>query len=178
MGSFPARGIHALAHPLAEDTMRTLLLALAVSTPLAASAQTAPAQPAGAPAAQKSDAQGVLDERAEIIAKNLTLTADQAAKFWPLYQKYQAGFTAVLEEQIALVKSYAAKADTLDDAAALEFVEGLLDRDAKVAAYRKKWLPEFKKILPGKLAAKFMQMDRRLSLVTQVQIFAQTPIIQ
>ena len=57
-------------------------------------------------------------------------------------------------------------------------MNGQLDRDTKVAAYRVKWFPEFQKVLPGKLATKFMQIDRRLSLVTQLTLASQVPVVQ
>ena len=57
-------------------------------------------------------------------------------------------------------------------------MNGQLDRDAKVAAFRQKWFPEFQKVLPGKLATRFMQIDRRLSLVTQLQLASQIPVVQ
>jgi hypothetical protein len=182
---------------------KTLLaLALALSLPVAALAQaakpaaapapaTAPS-PAAAPAApakvaanpeqEKAAAKdlekAVMAERADIVAKNLTLTADQAARFWPVYQKYQAGFSELFAQQLDLIVKYVNGYEKLDDAAATALVVGQLDRDAKVAAYRQKWLPEFQKVLPGKLAAKFMQIDRRLALVTQLQMASQVPVIQ
>ena len=54
---------------------------------------------------------------------------------------------------------------SLDDAAALALMKAHLDRDARMNALRQKWLGEFQKVLPGKLAARAMQIDRRLSLV-------------
>jgi hypothetical protein len=184
--------------------MKKTLLALALSLPVAALAQAAkPATTATAPApatatapdaapaapakvtanpeqekaAAKELEKAVMAERADIIAKNLTLTADQAAKFWPVYQKYQAGFSELFAQQLDLIVKYASSYEKLDDAAATALVVGQLDRDAKVAAYRQKWLPEFQKVLPGKLAAKFMQIDRRLALVTQLQMASQVPLI-
>jgi hypothetical protein len=181
--------------------MKKSLLALALSFPLATLAQAPAAKPAPAAApataaapapaaapaqtpeqaraaAAKSLEKAAMAERAELIAKNLPLTAEQAAKFWPLYQKYQDGFSDLFTQQLDLISKYAASYEKLDDAGAVTLMNGQLDRDAKVAAYRTKWFPEFQKVLPGKLATRFMQIDRRLALVTQLQLASQIPVVQ
>src|SRR3954468_9244379 len=86
------------------------------------SAQLAAQQPAGAPStddalkAFRNDLQGA---RADIMAKNLTLTAEQAAKFWPAYSQFQAEQTVIVDQQLQAMKKYADGYATLDDAAAL-----------------------------------------------------------
>ena len=112
------------------------------------------------------------------VARNMGLSAEQAAAFWPVYQKYQDGFSALFHQQLDTISKYAASYATLTDAEAVTLMNGQLDRDAKVAAYRARWFPEFQKVLPGKLATKFMQIDRRLSLVTQLALASQVPVVQ
>jgi Spy/CpxP family protein refolding chaperone len=115
--------------------------------------------------------------RADIMAKNLSLTADQAAKFWPVFNAYQKEQNVIMDEQLKGIQQYVAGYDSLDDAAALALMKAHLDRDAKMNALRQKWLGEFQKVLPGKLAARAMQIDRRLSLVTQVELASRIPLI-
>src|SRR5262249_6737525 len=45
-------------------------------------------------------------ERADIIAKNVSLSAEQAAKFWPVYQEYQKQQDAIMDEQIRGIQRY------------------------------------------------------------------------
>jgi Spy/CpxP family protein refolding chaperone len=40
------------------------------------------------------------ETRADIMAKNLTLTAAQAAKFWPLFETYQQEQNVIMDEQL------------------------------------------------------------------------------
>jgi Spy/CpxP family protein refolding chaperone len=115
--------------------------------------------------------------RADIMAKNLSLTADQAAKFWPVFNAYQKEQNVIMDEQLKGIQQYVAGYDSLDDAAALSLMKAHLDRDAKMNALRQKWLGEFQKVLPGKLAARAMQIDRRLSLVAQVELASRIPLI-
>jgi Spy/CpxP family protein refolding chaperone len=122
----------------------------------------------------RADLQG---KRADIMAKNLTLTAEQAAKFWPLFEKYQQEQNAVIDEQLKNIQTYVDNYQNLDDAQALALINAHLDQDAKMNALQQKWLAEFQKVLPAKLAAQAMQIDRRLSLAAQIEIAARIPLI-
>jgi hypothetical protein len=51
-----------------------------------------------------------------------------------------------------------------------------LQRDAKMNALRQKWLGEFQKVLPTKLAVRAMQIDGRLSLAAQMEIASRIPL--
>jgi len=123
--------------------------------------------------AVRSDLQG---ERADIMAKNLTLTSEQAAKFWPLYEAYQKEQNVIMDEQLRGIQRFIENFDTLDDAGALGLAHAHLDRDARMAALRQKWLGEFQKALNTKLAVRVMQIDRRLSLAHQVMFTSKIPL--
>jgi len=149
---------------------------LATQVYSAAPAQQAPAGPTDATmAAYRKDLQG---ERADIMAKNLTLTAEQAAKFWPEYAKFQAEQSAILDEQLKGIQQYVAGYAKLDDATALTLVKANLTRDAQMQALRTKWLAEFQKIVPTRMAARVIQIDRRLGLAHQLSMSAQIPLIE
>ena len=62
----------------------------------------------------RADMQGT---RADIIAKNLTLTAEQAAKFWPVFEKYQKEQNVIMDEQLKGIQKYVDTYQTLDDLA-------------------------------------------------------------
>lgn len=149
----------------------------------AAQAQ-APAQQASATTASTPTVEDALkalradlqSSRADIMAKNLTLTADQAAKFWPVFNAYQGQQNAIIDEQLKDIQKYVDGYDSLDDATALGLMKAHLERDAKMNALRQKWLGEFRKVLPAKLAVRAMQIDRRLALAAQMEIASQIPL--
>ena len=110
------------------------------------------------------------------MAKNLTLTSEQAAKFWPLFEAYQREQNVIMDEQLRGIQRFIESSDTLDDAAALGLINAHFDRDARMTALRKKWLAEFQKTLNTKLAVRVMQIDRRLSLAHQIEFAARIPL--
>ena len=163
-----------------------LFLALALVATFSASTVGSPAdqtpQAGTAPQSQEDVLKGFRADlqanRTDLIAKNVPLTADQAAKFWPLYQKYQAEQSAIIDEQLKGVQQYVAKYETLDDAAALAWIKALFDRDNRMNALRQKWLPSFQEVLPARLAARVIQIDRRLSMVQQMEISSRVPLVR
>ena len=115
-------------------------------------------------------------DRADIIAKNVTLTSAQAAKFWPLYESYQSQQNVIMDDQLKGLQRYIDGFDSLDDAGALGLINAHFERDARMNELRKKWLGEFINVLGVKLAVRVMQIDRRLSLAHQLQFASKIPL--
>ena len=136
--------------------------------------------PAAAPTQEQVIAEFTKDlqaKRADIMAKGMTLSADQAAKFWPLYEQFQKEQDAIVNGQITATQAYADRFATLSDADALGYVNALLDRDAKMHDLRVKWLAKFQTVVPANVAARAIQLDRRVSQVVQVKVSSQIPLI-
>ena len=124
--------------------------------------------------ALRSDLQA---NRTDIIAKNVTLSSEQAAKFWPLYDAYQKEQSVIMDAQLKGMQQYITGWTTLDDASALALATAHLSSDTRMATLRQKSFAEVQKVLPAKLAARVMQIDRRLSLATQTEIASRIPLI-
>jgi hypothetical protein len=114
----------------------------------------------------------------QLIAANLTLTDGEAAKFWPVYDQYAADTGKISETRTAIVKEYSDEYGTLSDDQAEALIRRWLDTDIELAELRQKYVPVFRKILPGKKTATFMQLDRRISMMIDVQLTSQLPLAQ
>ena len=157
---------------------------IGLSALVGATRQQAPAPSPGAPAspaqideALKAMRADMQSSRADIMAKSLTLTADQAAKFWPVFNEFQKEQNVIMDAQLKGIQKYSESHETLDAAGALALVNALLERDAKMTALRVHWLAEFQKVVPGNIAARAIQIDRRLSNLAQIQISSQIPLV-
>ena len=120
----------------------------------------------------------LMSKRADIMAKGLTLTSEQAAKFWPLFEEFQKEQDVIVNDQIKSTKDYADHYQALSDEDAIAYVKALLDRDQKMLNLRVKWLAKFQKTVPIKTAARAIQIDRRLSNVAQIQLSSQIPLVK
>src|SRR6478672_5319683 len=109
----------------------TVLAALAlIVTASAWSADPPKAQPATVttPDIDKTVAEfraELMAKRADVMAKGLTLTSEQAAKFWPLFDQFQKEQDKVVQEQIDATEAYAKNFDHLTDENAMAYVNAL-----------------------------------------------------
>jgi hypothetical protein len=114
----------------------------------------------------------------QVIAENLTLTDSEATRFWPVYEQYSADYEKINDTRAALVKEYSDEYGTQTDEQADSLVRRWLDVDIAEAQLRQKYVPIFRKVLPGKKAATFFQLDRRVSMMIDVQLTSQLPLVQ
>ena len=108
----------------------------------------------------------------------MQLTDSEAAGFWPLYDQYTAEVRKVNDTRFGLVKQYAKVYKTMTADEADSMVKLLCDADQSIISLRMQYLPQFRQVLPGTKAALFMQLDRRLDSLFNVQIASQLPAIK
>jgi hypothetical protein len=157
-----------------------LLIAIALAAPVWA-ADTPKATPQSASATTQTLEQFRSDlqaKRADLMAKGLTLSAAEAAKFWPLFETFQKEQSAIVDGQLQATQKFVDGYANLTDADALKYVNALLERDAKMHDLRVKWLTKFQTVVSPKIAARAIQVDRRLGLTTQIGLSSQVPLIQ
>jgi hypothetical protein len=116
--------------------------------------------------------------RKEIMAQNLTLTPDEATRFWPVYDRYQADLTRIKDDQYVLIAEYANGFGSYDDARATDFITRWLDLDVRTTALRARYVPIVREVLPGVKATSFFQIDRRVSMLIDTRIAALLPVLQ
>jgi len=114
----------------------------------------------------------------QLIAANLTLTESEATKFWPMYDEYSAETGKINDTRAAIIKQYSDEYGTQTDDQAEALIRRWLDTDIEMVKLRQKYVPIFRKILPGKKTATFFQLDRRISTMIDVQLTSQLPLAQ
>jgi hypothetical protein len=112
----------------------------------------------------------------QVIGQNMSLSDMEAEKFWPIYKHYTDELHEVNNAKYALLKQYAEMWGTMTDQDALIYVRHALEVDAQAQALRLKYVPVVTQVLPGKKAATFFQLDRRLSMMVDLQLFSQIPL--
>jgi hypothetical protein len=112
----------------------------------------------------------------QVIGQNMSLSDSEAGKFWPIYKHYADELHEVHNAKYALFKQYAETWATMNDQDALIYVRHSMEVDAEAQALRLKYVPVVNKVLPGKKAATFFQLERRLCLMVDLQLFSQIPL--
>jgi hypothetical protein len=152
-------------------------MALAQNTPsqLAAADSTAGAIEDHQLALLRKDIRSI---KKQLIAENLTLTDSEATKFWQVYEQYSADTQKINDNRTAIIKDYADEYGTLTDAQADSLIRRWLDTDIEQTELRQQYVPIFRKVLPGKKAATFFQLDRRINTMIDLQLTSQLPLAQ
>jgi pyruvate/2-oxoglutarate dehydrogenase complex dihydrolipoamide acyltransferase (E2) component len=152
--------------------------------PAAAPAAGTPAAPAAATAADTQKAVEAVRKdmraaRANIVAKNMELDAAGAAAFWPVYKQYEADYVKLGDEQLAIIKDYAAawNASSLTDAKAKELIDRSIAVDDKIRALQTHYLGEMSKVLPAKTVARFYQVQNRLNALQTLSVAQEIPLV-
>lgn len=122
----------------------------------------------------RSDIQAQKDQ---IITHNMQFTEAEAAAFWPVYRQYANEQHVIGDKRVALIKDYAENYDSMDNVKAAQMMPTLFKIDDANQELRKKYFPNFEKALGAKRAAKFYQIDTRLSLITNLQLASAIPLI-
>jgi len=116
-------------------------------------------------------------EKKKILAANVPLTETEATKFWPVYDQYAADMSKHYDDFYAVIKEYAANQKTLTDAQAVSMIKRWSDIQVELAQTRQKWVPAIEKVIPGKKAALFFQIDRRLYVLMDLQVASEVPLV-
>ncbi|HMD39560.1 MAG TPA: hypothetical protein VKH15_09770 [Candidatus Acidoferrum sp.] len=115
-------------------------------------------------------------KKMQVIGQNMSLSDAEGAKFWPIYNHYVKDLKDVNDQKYALLKQYAEMWETMSDEDALIYVRHWLEADGQAQALRLKYVPVVSQVLPGRKAATFFQLDRRLNMIVDLQLFSQIPL--
>jgi hypothetical protein len=104
-------------------------------------------------------------DKKAIVAKSMDLTADEAAKFWPLYETFQRELAVPQNAVTRALLDYIAAGHTLTDANAKRIVEETLVARKEEARLREKHFRQLLKVLPAHKAARYMQIENKIQAV-------------
>jgi hypothetical protein len=120
----------------------------------------------------------IRSERKKVVAANMPLTETEATKFWPLYDRYIGETIKVNDARFALLKEYAKNYQTGTEEQADSFIKQWLTFDQDNTQLRLKYIPEFEKVISHKKTAMFFQIDRRVSMMIELQLASQVPLVK
>ena len=117
-------------------------------------------------------------DRKQFTAANMTLTPDEAAKFWPIYDQYIQETIKINDVRWAVMKDYSANYDKMTDELAQDYVKKSAATDRQLIELREKYVPLFQKVVSSKKAAQWYQIDRRLDMLINLQLSNLVPLVQ
>ncbi|HTC31671.1 MAG TPA: hypothetical protein VK702_13185 [Candidatus Acidoferrum sp.] len=116
-------------------------------------------------------------DRKKIMAANMVLTSDQATKFWPIYDQYQAELNKIGDTRWQWMKEYAASYPNVTPEQAQGFMARSTQVDQQMIALREKYVPILEKVISPKQVALWYQIDRQIDLIVNVQLASLLPLV-
>jgi hypothetical protein len=120
----------------------------------------------------------IRSRKKQLIASNLKLTDQEAIKFWPVYDRYTADLMTINDKKFRLIQNYADHWGTMTEEQASLFMRQWLDVDIAITQLRQKYVPEVLQVLSARKTSTFFQLDRRISMMIDLQLSSQMPLVQ
>lgn len=116
-------------------------------------------------------------EKQAIVLANLGLSEEQSAIFTPLYDAYSSDMKAHWDKRIALIKDYAAKYETMDEESAKSLMAQSMKLETEAISIRDSHAKKMMKVLPATTTARWVQIERRLSQIMELQLADEIPLM-
>lgn len=113
----------------------------------------------------------------QVILEYLQLPESQGVAFQEIYNKYEIDRKELGKKKIQIIEDYAANYDTLSDEKAAELTEANLKNNQDLDKLLSKTFSKAKKVIGGKSAAKFVQLEQYLQIIIRSEIQDNIPFI-
>jgi hypothetical protein len=117
-------------------------------------------------------------DKVSILTELMSLSPEEAAKFWPVYGEYDKALTKLADERIALIRLYADNFSTLSEETATKIALGSLDIQARRLDLQKEYFQRLSKTLTPKAATRWLQVETQIEKLVDLQILASLPVVE
>lgn len=118
----------------------------------------------------------MFDQKRLVVMENMEFTEEEAAAFWPVYEKHQEELFQVNQRGAKLILAYASVYQTLTDEQAEKLVDEYYDIQDDRLTVMKKMAVDVGKVLPGKKAFRYMQVESKLSAIGRFELAKEIPL--
>lgn len=137
--------------------------------------------PSASPTTTGSDATltraSIQAQRQAIVATAMDLDDKQTIEFWPVYRAYRVEMAKVNDRLLAVLTTYLENYSNLSDPLARELIDESLRIDQARQDVRNAFLPRFRQVLPDRKVARFLQVERRLDAILNVELAERVPLV-
>jgi hypothetical protein len=119
----------------------------------------------------------VRQQKAEMMGAVMQLSAPDAAKFWPIYEQYDAELAKLNDQRVANIQEYANTYDQMTDDKADELIHKAMSYHKQRSELLAKYYELVKQSLGGITAARFVQVEDQLLLIIDLQIDSSLPVV-
>ena len=120
----------------------------------------------------------IFDQKRLIVMENMDFTEQEAEAFWPIYDKHQEELFQVNQRGAKLILAYASVYQTLTDEQAVKIIDEYYDVQDERLVVMKKMAVDMGKVLPGKKAFRYIQVENKLNAIARYELVKGIPLAQ
>ena len=120
----------------------------------------------------------MFDQKRLIVMENMEFTEAEGKAFWPVYEKYQEELFQVSQRGATLILAYASVYQSLTDEQATKLIDEYYDVQDDRLAVMKRMAVDVGKVLPGKKAFRYMQVESKLTAIARYELAKGIPLAQ
>lgn len=117
--------------------------------------------------------------REDIIKEEMRFSEEEAAAFWPVYEKYQLALQSMRNRFADVLVSYtnAYRTGAVTEELAIQYVEEYLDIQKEELAIKLDYLDDFREVLPARKAGRFYQLENKIEVEIEYQLSLIVPLM-
>jgi hypothetical protein len=119
----------------------------------------------------------VRQQKTEMMGSVMQLSAEEAAKFWPIYSEYDAELTKLNDLRVANIEEYARTYSHMTDEEANTLIQNAMTYEKQRSELLAKYYGRVKQALGAITAARFVQVEHQLLLIIDLQIASSLPVV-
>jgi len=115
-----------------------------------------------------------------VVAANMELTEAEGKAFWPVYEAYQKELQVLNQRLLTAIQAYAEGYNnkTITDDQAKKLADEALSIDEAEIKMRRSYATQLAKILPGKKAARYLQLENKIRAAIRYDLASGIPLVQ
>jgi hypothetical protein len=115
-------------------------------------------------------------QRKATVGANMNLTADEASKFWPVYDSYESQMDKIEDRHVRELKEFAAKYQNYTDADAKKKLDEVFAIQQARLDVQKDFVPKFQAVVSQIKVTRFYQIDNKIQALIQCDIAQLVPL--
>lgn len=115
-------------------------------------------------------------QRKATVGANMNLTPDEASKFWPVYDAYEAQMDRIEDRHVKELKEFAAKYQNYTDADAKKKLDEVMAIQQARLDVQRDFIPKFLAVVSQIKVTRFYQIDNKIQALIQCDIAQLVPL--
>ena len=120
----------------------------------------------------------IATQRQALVAENLNLTAEESDRFWPVYREFQYERGPLIDRRLENIQKFRDEYETMTDQQAREIVDAVVEYEEDMLKLQRKYIREFRKVLPELKVMRYLQIERKLDAVINFDLARAIPLTE